>query len=155
MGRIIKADDASRAALAPLDTEEVRAAAALVIRANRAKKRIATTAKDRIVDLALSMARQIVLREIERDHTAIEAIYRRAIESSRGMARGIIRVHPEDRSHYPIDDLAKKNGFDCIEDAAVGRAGCVIVAEGQEVDATLDTALRCFEEVMKDDDSTT
>jgi flagellar assembly protein FliH len=151
MGRVVKADAVDRAALAPLDTSAAKAAAALVIRANRAKERIASEAKHQVIDLSLTMAREIVLREIAADSEVLGAIYGRALEFSRGMERGVVRVHPDDRARYPVDELASGSGFDCADDPAVGRGGCVIAAGGEAVDATLDTALGCFEAAMKEE----
>jgi flagellar assembly protein FliH len=122
-----------------------------VIRANRARERIASTAKHHVIDLALAVAREIVLREVEANSEVLGAIYRRALECSRGMERGVMRVHPDDRARYSIDDLAAKSGFDCADDPAVGRGGCVITAGGEAVDATLDTVLGCFEAAMKEE----
>lgn len=149
MGRVVKAANIGQEALAYLETDEARAAAELVVRANKAAAEISRAAKARVIELAVDVARRIVRREIEADAGALETIYASALESARGMERAKVRVHPEDRSRHPIDAHAEVFGFECDEDACVGRGGCVILAGGQEVDARLDTLLLCFEKAMK------
>ncbi len=156
MGRIVKAAGVDRSALIPLQSDEARAAARLVIRARRAAAGIARSARQQVIELSLHIAEQIVLREVSRDDAALEAIYRRALEAAQGLTDAVVRVHPEDRIRCEVERLAAECGFSCTNDETVGRAGCVIVAGGESVDATLKTALECFEEAMKDgeDDNT-
>lgn len=149
MGRIIKADAADRAALAPLQTDAAKAAAEVVIAANRAVARLAEDAEEHVIELALRMAEKIVASEIEADPTRLDSIYRRALAAANDMERGTLVVHPADRAAFAVDALATDNGLVVREDSDVRRGGCRIVSGGQTVDATIQTALDCFERAMK------
>jgi flagellar biosynthesis/type III secretory pathway protein FliH len=150
VGRIIKADVVKNEALSVLQTDEAKRAAELVVTAEAAAERIAETARDQVVDLAVAMARRIIRREVELDGRVLGDIYQQALAAARGLERATVRVHPEDRAACPIDEAAASLGFECLDDAEVGRGGCVVMAGAQQVDASIETLLGCFEKAMKD-----
>jgi flagellar biosynthesis/type III secretory pathway protein FliH len=99
----------------------------------------------RVLELAGRAAELLVGDAVERDGTLLAGIYERALASMGPVAPLSIRVHPDDRAASGIDGLASRRGFQVIDDAAVGRGGCVAIFEGAEVDAglpALEAALR-------------
>ncbi len=151
MGRIIKARDLrTRPNRIGADAER---AAAMLVAANAAAARIRTRARDDIIDLALSIARKVIGRTVKIDPSSINAIYSQAIAAAGDLGTAAIRVHPDDRAVTSVDDLASEAGFQVVEDPSVGRAGCRILADGAEVDATLNGVLAALEAAMKGEES--
>ncbi len=147
MGRVIKAAEVGKPPkkISPAAQE----AAELLIAAQSAATQIRWDAKNKVIDLALTIARKIVGQATLLDPNLLDSIYSQAITAAGDLPSATLFVHPEDRPLSKVDDLVSSSGFAVVEDAAVGRAGCRIRAGGMEIDATLDAVLPYLETAMK------
>ena len=146
MGRVIKAD---RLPVKPdVLGREGQAAIERVLQVRTATERLTTEARDRIVDLALTVARRIVGESVSVDPSLLGRIYERALAEIGELAEVTIRVHPDDRAASSIDELATTRGVALVEDETVGRAGCRVEAAGVVIDATVEAALTALRAEM-------
>jgi flagellar assembly protein FliH len=100
---------------------------------------------DAVLDLALTIARQVVGREIELKRDAVLAPLREAIAAIIDQAaHPRIHLNPQDhelvRTDLEADGLFK--GARIVADPAVSRGGCRVETPQCEVDATVETRWR-------------
>ena len=97
-----------------------------------------------LLTLAMSLARQIVRRELKSDPTQIIGIIREAIAALPVAARDVrVHLHPEDAA-VVRDNLApteSERAWNMIEDPVMARGGCQITTATSRVDARLETRL--------------
>jgi len=113
-----------------------------------------------LVELVISMVRQLVRREIRMEPTHIIGIVRESLSILPVSSRHIrVHLHPEDaqlvRTVYDMSD--KEQGWKIIEDPVLARGGCRIITETSQIDATLESRLAAMiTRIMggeRDDDS--
>lgn len=146
MGRVIKAD---RLAVKPdVLGREGQAAVERALEVRAEAEDLIREARDRIVDLALAVARRIVGESVTADPALLDRIYERALAEIGELVPVTIRVHPDDRAVSRIDELAATRGVEVVADEAVGRAGCRVEAAGVAIAATLEAALAALRAEM-------
>jgi flagellar assembly protein FliH len=116
--------------------ELVRALAAV-----GAEEELIERSRERIVALALGMARRIVGRAVELEPGLVDRIYREALAELGTREPAELRVHPEDRAASGVDRLAAELGCAVLEDRQVGRGGCRVDGAGVTVDASIEALL--------------
>lgn len=104
-----------------------------------------TQGADRVFDLALTIARQVVRREVELDREAVLPALREAVLAIiEQHAAPRVMLHPADYAlladTLPADGLLK--GCQFIADARITRGGCRVETPAGEVDATLENRWR-------------
>ena len=113
-----------------------------------------------LVELVISMVRQLVRREIRMEPSHIIGIVRESLSILPVSSRHIrVQLHPEDaqlvRSVYDMSD--KEQGWKIIEDPVLARGGCRVITETSQIDATLESRLAAMiTRIMggeRDDDS--
>ncbi|MCW8881088.1 MAG: flagellar assembly protein FliH [Sedimenticola sp.] len=97
-----------------------------------------------LVELVISMVRQLVRREIRMEPSHIIGIVRESLSILPVSSRHIrVHLHPEDaqlvRSIYDMSD--KEQGWKIIEDPVLARGGCRVITETSQIDATLESRL--------------
>lgn len=97
-----------------------------------------------LVELVISMVRQLVRREIRMEPSHIIGIVRESLSILPVSSRSIrVHLHPEDaqlvRSIYDMSD--KEQGWKIIEDPVLARGGCRVITETSQIDATLESRL--------------
>jgi len=97
-----------------------------------------------LVDLVISMVRQLVRREIRMEPSHIIGIVRESLSILPVSSRNIrVHLHPEDarlvREIYDMSD--KEQGWKVVEDPVLARGGCRVVTETSQIDATLESRL--------------
>ena len=107
-----------------------------------------------LVTLAMTVARQVVYRELESDPGLVVAAVRKAIGVLPAGARDVrLHLHPEDarlvRELLPAG--GEENGWQIVEDVVHERGGCRVTTPSSQVDATLEARLaRAVAAVMGD-----
>jgi flagellar biosynthesis/type III secretory pathway protein FliH len=139
LGKVIKA--AALATRPEALGREGERAVARVLEARAAADEIAGSARQQVIDLALSMAGKIVGELVELDPRLLDRIYERSLREAGPLLPVAIRVHPDDRERTGIDRVAGEQGVEVVDDPAVGRGGCRLEAQGVTVDATVEAAL--------------
>jgi flagellar assembly protein FliH len=97
-----------------------------------------------LLTLAMTLARQIVRRELKTDPTQIIGIVREAISALPVAARDVrVHLHPEDAAvvRQNLAPTESERAWQLIEDPVMARGGCQITTATSRVDARLETRL--------------
>src|SRR3984957_13374172 len=97
-----------------------------------------------LLTLAMTLARQIVRRELKTDPTQIIGIVREAIGALPVAAREVrVHLHPEDAAaeRQNLDPTESERSWQLVEDPVMARGGCQITTPSSRVDALLETRL--------------
>jgi flagellar assembly protein FliH len=97
-----------------------------------------------LLTLAMTLARQIVRRELKTDPTQIIGIVREAISALPVASRDVrVHLHPEDaavvRQH--LAPTESERAWQLVEDPVMARGGCQVTTATSRVDARLETRL--------------
>ncbi|MCB1851831.1 MAG: flagellar assembly protein FliH [Gammaproteobacteria bacterium] len=97
-----------------------------------------------LIEMVISMVRQLVRREVRTDPEQIIGVMREALSILPVSSRGIrVVLHPEDaevvRKIYELSE--RELGWRIIEDPVLARGGCRVVTESSQIDATLESRL--------------
>jgi flagellar assembly protein FliH len=97
-----------------------------------------------IVELALAIARRVVLREVALDRNLLIAIVRVALDRLGESARVTVRLHPEEYEATGAARVAEFAGTDVtfVPDARVGRGGCRVESEMGMLDAGVEAQIQ-------------
>jgi flagellar assembly protein FliH len=97
-----------------------------------------------LLTLAMTLARQIVRRELKTDPTQIIGIVREAIGALPVAAREVrVHLHPEDAAvvRQNLAPTESERAWQLVEDPVMARGGCQITTTSSRVDARLETRL--------------
>jgi flagellar assembly protein FliH len=97
-----------------------------------------------LLTLAMTLARQIVRRELKTDPTQIIGIVREAISALPVAARDVrVHLHPEDAAvvRQNLAPTESERAWQLVEDPVMARGGCQITTATSRVDARLETRL--------------
>ncbi len=97
-----------------------------------------------LLTLAMTLARQIVRRELKTDPTHIIGIVREAIGALPVAARDVrVHLHPEDAAvvRQNLAPTESERAWQLVEDPVMARGGCQITTATSRVDARLETRL--------------
>jgi len=97
-----------------------------------------------MVELALAVARRVVLREVTLDRNLLMAIVRVALDRLGESARVTVRLHPEEFEATGAARVAEFTGTDVsfVPDARVGRGGCRVESDMGLLDAGVDAQIQ-------------
>jgi flagellar assembly protein FliH len=110
---------------------------------SRADRLVAESERE-IVRLATAVAEKIVRHVIETDPDATLEIVQEAIRRAQGARSLVVRVNPEDlemlvmRRAELMDLVIDAKNLKIVEDARIGRGGCVVEMDTGAVDARID-----------------
>ncbi len=99
--------------------------------------------EQQLAELSLAVARQVVHRELQTQPGEVLAVIRQAVALLPMSARDIrIHVNPDD-FRFLSDKGAggEEAAWRLVEDASLGRGGCVVKAENSQIDATVERRL--------------
>lgn len=111
------------------------------------REAILREAEGMIVQLAVSVAKTILHREVQLDPKVVKAVAKESLKLIEGRKRVSIRIHPSDSNE--LKELEKDilsttqaiKDLDIIEDDHVNPGGCIIETDSGIVDAQLNTQL--------------
>jgi len=97
-----------------------------------------------LIELVISMVRQLVRREVKADPGQVVGIVRESLAILPVSSRNIrVVLHPEDallvRGIYELSE--NELGWKIVEDPVLAQGGCRVVTENSQVDATLESRL--------------
>lgn len=120
-------------------------------------KKIEAQVEPQLRELAITIARKILGRELEFHPDAIVDLVKQALsEKARTRQEVYLRVHPDDyrliRENKAdlTEVLSRCKEIGIREDAMVARHGVIIETEAGSIDAQLETQLEIFERVLMD-----
>lgn len=129
----------------------------IVASASARLQQIEAQVEPQLRDLAITIARKILGKELEFHPEAVLSIVKQALSEKARMRREIIlRLHPDDmqfiRQHKAdlLEVLSRAKEIGLREDPDVARHGVVIETDAGTIDAQLETQLAVFERVLKD-----
>jgi flagellar assembly protein FliH len=100
--------------------------------------------EDQLVHLALTVARQLVRRELRMDPAQVIAIIRETVALLPAAARDVrVHLHPEDAT-IVREKLATPTGeraWTMVEDPVMTRGGCRVATDTTQIDARLETRI--------------
>ncbi len=107
-------------------------------------KQVDDRIESELVDLVISMVKQLVRREVRLDPSQIIGVVREALAILPIGSRSIrIVLHPEDaklvREVYDMSD--NEQNWNIIEDPVLARGGCRVITETSQIDATTESRL--------------
>jgi flagellar assembly protein FliH len=97
-----------------------------------------------LTNLALTVARQLVRRELRVDPAQVIAIIRETIALLPAAARDVrVHLHPEDAAvvRERLAEPATERAWRIVEDPVMTRGGCRVTTEHAQVDARLETRI--------------
>ncbi len=100
--------------------------------------------ENELTQLAITIARQLIRRELHTDPGQVVALVRECIAALPAASRRVqIRLHPQDAAlvheHMSIEDAGEN--WKVVEDPSLTRGGCRVTAEHSEIDATVERRL--------------
>jgi flagellar assembly protein FliH len=100
--------------------------------------------EEQLIRLAMTIARQLVRRELRLDPAQVIAIIRETVALLPAAAREVrVHLHPEDAS-VVRDRLATpgaERAWTIVEDPVMTRGGCRVTTENAQIDARLETRI--------------
>jgi type III secretion protein L len=115
---------------------------------------ILDSAEPEMLRLSLKMAERIVGKALELDRNLLLDIIHKAIQSLKYQREIRIRIHPDDVAFLKDQKmqlyamLGESKEIEVVEDALVGRGGCIIDTEIGTIDARLETQLKVLEKKL-------
>lgn len=110
-----------------------------------------------LAELALSLSRQIIRREIQRQPGEIVAVIREAVAQLPAASREVrVHVNPDD-ARFIIETMGQKDNesaWRLVEDPSITRGGCRVVTDSSRIDATLERRIALLASQAFGDDRT-
>ena len=100
-----------------------------------------------LVELAMTVAKQLFRREIRIDPTHVIGVVRDAIKLLPVASRDIqVHLHPEDAGLVgeALSSVEGERAWSLVEDPLVDRGGCEVIAESSRIDARAETRLNAL-----------
>jgi flagellar assembly protein FliH len=97
-----------------------------------------------LLQLTLSVGKQLARRELRVDPTQVIAIIRESLQELPTAARDIrVHLHPEDASivRERLTAPSNERAWTIVEDPAMSRGGCVVRTENSRIDARLESRI--------------
>jgi flagellar assembly protein FliH len=133
-----------------------RALASAAEEISRLRDSLAKNSSQDMLRLVMTIAEQIIRREVSADPQVVLAIIENALQSSVRSDQYRIRVNPEDLEHVTQQKplfLASISGLKNLSieaDAAISRGGCRVDSDLGEVDATIETQLESIQQALNE-----
>ena len=139
--------------------EEVRARAArfdqLLIALARPFDKLDGTVEKQLVELAMTVVKQLFRRELKIDPTHVIGVVRDGIKLLPAASRDIqVHLHPEDAA-LVRDALSPAEGdraWSIVEDPLMSKGGCTITTEHSQIDAQAETRLNAIINAISGDE---
>ena len=97
-----------------------------------------------LLQLALTVGKQLARRELRVDPAQVIAIIRESLAELPAAARDIrVHLHPEDAKivHERLTAPANERAWSAVEDPTMARGGCVVRTEHSQIDARLESRI--------------
>jgi len=103
-----------------------------------------TDMQQKLAELSLAIARQLLRRELKTDPTQVIAVVRETVALLPAAARDVrVTLHPEDAAllRERLATPQAQGAWTIHEDPVMSRGGCRVTAEAAQIDARLETRL--------------
>lgn len=113
------------------------------------------TVEKQLVELAITMVRQLFRRELKIDPGSVVGVVREAVRLLPVAARNIrVHLNPDDAA-LVRESLSRGEGeraWDITEDPLISRGGCTVTTDNARVDAQAETRLQLLVDALSGDD---
>ena len=113
--------------------------------------------EQQLATLAITIARQLIRRELRTDPGQIIAVIRETVALLPSAARDVrLHLHPEDAAlvRERLTAPAAERAWTIVEDPVLTRGGCVVKSESSTIDARLESRLGAVINTVFGDDRT-
>ena len=108
-----------------------------------------------LVELAMTVVKQLFRREIKMEPTHVIGVVREAIKLLPAASRNVmVHLHPED-AELVRDALSNAEGeraWTIVEDPLISRGGCTITTDNSQIDAQADTRVHAIINAISGDE---
>jgi flagellar assembly protein FliH len=118
----------------------------------RERARLLTEVRPELLEIVLSLAREIIGHEVRADPAIIEHTLTQALQNLQFATRIAVRLHPDDLAHLQAHAAVWQQHAPALEfvaDEAIERGGCALDSDRGGFDATLETQLRTLREALQ------
>lgn len=111
-------------------------------------------ARDSVIELALRLAEKIIHRQLLVDANVIVDQVTAALKSLTGATNLSIHINPEDRPAMSevmpelLETFSQFKHMRVVDDANIGKGGCILIHEHGRLDASIETQLRRAVELL-------
>lgn len=105
------------------------------------------TVEKQLVELAMTIVRQLFRREIKTEPTHVIGVVREAIQLLPVASRDIqVRLHPDDAAivRESLSAAEGEQAWTIVEDPLIARGGCTVTSENSHIDAQAETRLNAI-----------
>lgn len=113
------------------------------------------TVEKQLVELAITVVRQLFRREIKLDPTHVIGVVRESIRLLPVASRNIqVRLHPDDAAlvRKTLSQVDGERAWTVVEDPLIARGGCQVTTDNSQIDAQCETRLNAAISAMLGDE---
>lgn len=113
------------------------------------------TVEKQLVELAITVVRQLFRREIKLDPTHVIGVVRETVRLLPVASRNIqVRLHPDDAAlvRKTLSPVEGEHAWTVVEDPLIARGGCQVTTDNSQIDAQCETRLNAAISAMLGDE---
>ena len=120
---------------------------------DRHREQMLREAENQLLDLAVEIARKVLMQEIQAERHQIEPIVTEALQNLPARQQVVVHLNPRDMARCEIagkaDDAENSESIRFVADPSVAPAQCVLETPEGTVDSNVDTHLQAISEALK------
>ena len=120
---------------------------------DRHREQLLHEAENQLLDLAVEIARKVLMQEIQAERHQIEPIVTEALQNLPARQQVVVHLNPRDLARCEIagkaDDAENAESIRFVADPYVSPAQCVLETPEGTVDSNVDTHLQVISEALK------
>ena len=120
---------------------------------DRRREQLFREAENQLLDLAVEIARKVLMQEIQAERHQIEPIVAEALQNLPARQQVVVHLNPRDLARCQIagkgDDAENSESIRFVADPSVSPAQCVLETPEGTVDSNVDTHLQAVSEALK------
>ena len=120
---------------------------------DRHREQLFREAENQLLDLAVEIARKVLMQEIQAERHQVEPIVTEALKNLPARQQVVVHLNPRDLARCEIaekaDDAANSESIRFLADPSVSPAQCVLETPEGTVDSNMDMHLQAISEALK------
>ena len=120
---------------------------------DRHREQLLREAENELLDLAVEIARKVLMQEIQAERHQIEPIVTEALQNLPARRQVVVHLNPRDLARCEIagkaDDADSPESIRFVADPSVSPAQCVLETPEGTVESNVDTHLQAISEALK------
>lgn len=127
----------------------------LLIALSKPFDRLDGTVEKQLVELSMTIVRQLFRRELQIDPSHVIGVVREAVQLLPVASRTIeVHLHPEDAQlvQESLSPTAGERAWKIVEDPLISRGGCQVTTENSQIDAQSETRLNAIVSAITGDE---